>query len=280
MNPERTDLPRGRPPSRNERRAVWGMVWLLVTIVMVFVVIRVSTDVRNLSSGTIPPPGDFNRGYALHPVVAYLHIVPGVIYLLGATAQLSSRIRSRAIRLHRRLGRFVLSAGILTGAFAIAVGLIMPFGGTTETIATVVFGTYFLACLTTAFRAIRTRDVAAHRRWMIRAFAIGASIGTVRVLVGILQVFGRMALDDAFGMAFWVSFLLHGIGAELWLGRGSIRLRGRTVGTRLLGLARNVAGRRTVRGVGARRRHGRGTGRPRAHGPSDNGDRPVPVARA
>jgi len=55
-----------------------------------------------------------------------------------------------------------------------------------------------------------------HRRWMIRAFAIGIGIGTTRIW---LALFGIAGLDFAssFGPAFWISFSLHAVAAELWL---------------------------------------------------------------
>lgn len=52
--------------------------------------------------------------------------------------------------------------------------------------------------------------------WMIRAFAIGIGLGTTRIW---LQLFGLAGLDFApsFGPAFWISFSLHALIAELWL---------------------------------------------------------------
>ena len=51
---------------------------------------------------------------------------------------------------------------------------------------------------------------------MIRAFAIGIGIGTVRIWLALFQIAG---LDFAwsFGPAFWISFSLHVLAAELWL---------------------------------------------------------------
>jgi hypothetical protein len=39
-----------------------------------------------------------------------------------------------------------------------------------------------LGCLVLAVRAIRRDDIVHHRRWMIRAFAIGIGIGTISAL--------------------------------------------------------------------------------------------------
>jgi Predicted membrane protein (DUF2306) len=78
----------------------------------------------------------------------------------------------------------------------------------------VVFGLWFLTCLVLAVRAIRRDDIVHHRRWMIRAFAIG--IGTTRIWLALFQVAG-LDFASSFGPAFWISFSLHALAAELWL---------------------------------------------------------------
>jgi len=194
----------------------WVGVWLLIVVVVVFMVIRVSSDAANLASGTIPPEGDFDRRYALNPWLAYLHILPGLIYLLGAPVQLSSRIRDENIDFHRSMGRFVIAAGLTTGIFAIVVGVVMPFGGAVESAASIVFGVYFLIALGSAYRAIKSGAVATHRRWMIRAFAIGVGVGMIRVVVGLGESVG-IGMEESFGAAFWVAFVIMVALGELWL---------------------------------------------------------------
>ena len=68
-----------------------------------------------------------------------------------------------------------------------------------------------------AFRAIRADDIVRHRRWMIRAFAIGVGIGTIRIWIALFVITGLPDLPAAFGAAFWISFIMHALAAELWL---------------------------------------------------------------
>jgi uncharacterized membrane protein len=196
--------------------AAWVLVWFLIIVVLVFLVIRVVSDVGNLSTGVVPPEGDFNRRYALNPGLAYLRIVPGLIYLLGAPFQFSQRFRSQNYRRHRRLGLVLLTSGAVTGVFAISVGVVMPFGRFAEATATVLFGGYFLIALYLAFAAIRSGDVAMHRRWMIRAFAIGVGVGVIRIVVGVGEAFG-IGIASSFGAAFWIAFSVMAFLGEVWL---------------------------------------------------------------
>lgn len=197
-------------------RAVQVTTVLLIAIVAWSVVKRLLIDIPHLSAGTVPAD-DFDRRYVAQPWVAYLHIVPGAVYLFLAPLQLAHRFRSRHYTVHRRLGRVLAGAGMLSGIFALIFGGLFSYGGLAEASATLVFGLWFLACLIQAIRAIRRDDIVLHRRWMIRAFAIGIGIGTIRIWLGIFQGSGLLDFASSFGPAFWISFSLHAVAAELWL---------------------------------------------------------------
>lgn len=203
------------------------IVTLLLGIVLSFAATRVVVDWPNILDGTVPDD-EYAKRFVAHPWLGYLHIAPGVIYLLGAPLQLSRRFRTRHYTVHRRLGRVLLTCALISGVFALAFGLPYPWGGTSEATATAVFGTWFLACLVLAFRAIRSDNVPQHRRWMIRAFAVGIGIGTIRIWVGIFTGFQQAAsggtaepMPDAgtFGLAFWLAFAMHVAAGEWWLRR-------------------------------------------------------------
>ncbi len=199
--------------------ATWGGVALLIIVMMVFTAIRLTSDVPHLLSGTVPGEGEFDRRYVENPVLAYLHILPGVVYLVAAPLQLWARFRNRHLGFHRKLGRVLVVAGLLSGVFAIAFGLLHPFGGWVEASAATVFGIYFITALSTAYRSIRSGNQTRHRRWMIRAFAVALGVGTIRFWIGLFEALGMLEMDDSFGLAFWIAFLMHAAAAELWLWR-------------------------------------------------------------
>ncbi len=198
-------------------KTLWAALIFLIVIVLAYAGRRVAVDWPNVDAGTVPPATSFDHSYALHPVLAYAHILPGVVYLVGAPFQLSRRFRERHFTVHRRLGRILLPAGITAGILAIIFGTLYPFGGPVEASATVLFGGYFVVALIAAFLAIKSGDVTRHRRWMIRAFAIGLGVGTIRIWIGLFQAFGLMSLADSFGVAFWLSFVMHALAAKAYL---------------------------------------------------------------
>lgn len=188
----------------------------LILIVLAFFVARLVNDLPHFRDGTVPSE-DIHRAYVEHRWLAYLHILPGVVYLIGAPVQLSYRFRSRHYTVHRRMGRVLLPCALVCGVFAVIFGTLYAFGGAGESVATVVFGLWFLFCLVSAFRAIKRDDVRNHRRWMIRAFAIGVGVGSIRIWVYVLNETGLLDLPGSFAVGFWLAFVTHAIVAEWWL---------------------------------------------------------------
>src|SRR5690606_30703109 len=92
-------------PRRVRRGGSGGAV--LIGIVLVFALLRVTNDWPSILGGR-PSDDEFGERYVDHPWRGYLHIVPGVVYLLGAPLQLSRRFRVRHYTVHRRLGRALL----------------------------------------------------------------------------------------------------------------------------------------------------------------------------
>ena len=106
---------------------------------------------------------------------------------------------------------------MLSGVFALIFGGLFSFGGPSEASASVVFSVWLVVAVVLAVRAIRRGDIVQHRRWMIRAFAIGAGVGTVRIWIGLIEGFGLLDFQAAMGLAFWIGFTLHALAAEVWL---------------------------------------------------------------
>ena len=113
-------------------------------------------------------------------------------------------------RLHRVLGRIVLGA-IAAGGSA---GLVMApssTGGPIGAVGIVITGLLWLSCAAAALRAIRRRDVPAHRRWAVRTLALTYTAVTLRLgvlVVGGLPVTVAGADPDAFHEGVYTAFLL------------------------------------------------------------------------
>ena len=162
----------------------------------------------------------FDRRFGHHPVLALLHVVPGGVFLALAPFQFVSALRRRYVAVHRWSGRILIVAAVVSVLSSFYFGLLIPFGGAGEAVAIAVFGGVFLLAIGRAFVAIRRRQIARHREWMIRAFAIAIGISSVRVMGAVLDVAltpAGLGPDTLFVLSIWTGWLLTACGAEAWI---------------------------------------------------------------
>ena len=195
-----------------------GVVFFLITVVLVFAVIRVTIDSQNIATGVIPEEGEFDRRYAQYPILAYAHIIPGVVYLFLAPFQISRRFRNRHLDLHRKMGRILVPIGILSGVLGVVFGFFFSFGGFAEASAAVVFGTWFVIALGLA-QLQPSRGYGPSSPMDDPGLRHRAGSGDDQDLGRTLPGFGPARRGQSFGAAFWLSWTLHVIAAEIWLWR-------------------------------------------------------------
>jgi uncharacterized membrane protein len=213
------------------RRLLWSAIVFLALIGTAVAVRRIVFLGPILTRGYSPPA--IPRGsraaqfvaldevFAQHPGLTMIHIVPGVLFMVLGPFQFSQTIRARHLQWHRWNGRIFVTCGFIIGTSALLMSFTMPsIGGVNQAAATILFGSFFLFALSKAFWHIRRRGVALHRQWMIRAFAIGLAVATIRPIVGIffaISRFSNLTPAQFFGTAFWIGFVLHLIAAEAWI---------------------------------------------------------------
>jgi uncharacterized membrane protein len=113
-----------------------------------------------------------------------MHVVPGGVFLLLAPLQFSPAIRSRHLRFHRWSGWVIVSLAFIAGISGLWIGLVLPYASN-ERVPIALFGALFLFAPLKGIRAIRRGDMARHRQWMIRLFAVGVGIA---VSVGVAEL--------------------------------------------------------------------------------------------
>ena len=168
----------------------------------------------------------FDGRFAEHRSMTLLHILPGGLFLLLAPLQFVKRIRQRHIRLHRWSGRALIVCAFAATVPALYFGLLMPFGGALEALAMALVGGWFMLSLGRAYGAIRRKQVARHRVWMIRAFGTAIGISMVRVAALVIELtlvpYG-ISPATLFVLSIWSGFGLSIAGAELWIRKTSLR---------------------------------------------------------
>ncbi len=198
-------------------RVLAGIVISLVLIGMAAAAGRARDLLFRFQTGIPPPPGSFDEGFYRYPVLTLVHIIPGFLFLTLGPLQFWTRLRTRRINLHRWMGRAYLACGLIVGCTALVMGFAIGFGGANQTTANTVFGCIFLFCLARAYQCVRNGKIALHREWMIRGFAIGLAIASMRPLVGLFLVFSGLQIREILGIVFWLAFTIHLLTAEVWI---------------------------------------------------------------
>ena len=198
------------------RPAVARFLWPATILLSAIGVVAVLLRLLRLHS----PSQALDAGFTNHPTLTLLHIVPGLLFMVLGPLQFVPSLRARRPALHRWSGRVFLVCSLIIGVTALVMSPQMAIGGANETAATTLFALLFLFSFGKAFAAIRRRDIAQHREWMIRGFGIGLAVAFIRPIVGMF--FATMRLThlsphEFFGTAFWLGFSIQTIAAEAWI---------------------------------------------------------------
>ena len=160
-----------------------------------------------LAGGPAVIPADQRFAGLAIPLV--LHILAAATFALAGILQFVPRFRRRHRVWHRRAGRGLVVAGLLVAGSALWLTFFyeaQPGTGEARFVFRLVFGSALAACLVLGVAAVRRGDIASHRAWMMRAYAIGLGAGTQVFTEGIGgAIFGTgvLAGDLAKGAA-WV----------------------------------------------------------------------------
>lgn len=176
----------GAPAATRRRTAGW---WWLALSAAAIAVLAPLPYLGDSLHGLAADDNDLAANYADRAgwlqAAFYLHITCGGTALLLSPVQFAARLRAKAPRVHRISGRIALSAMLLAGI----AGLILAPFSLAGAVGAAGFGTLAVLWVTfavAAYRAIRRRDVTAHRRWAVRAFAMTYAAVTLRLWLGLL----------------------------------------------------------------------------------------------
>jgi len=157
---------------------------------------------------------NLRASFAARPVGIYAHVFASAVALALGPFQFSKSLRMRHLGLHRWSGRLYLGVGVLIGG---AAGLLIAFRAFGGVVAQAGFACLAVAWLYTgfrAYRAIRARDTALHRRWMVRNFALTFAAVTLRIWLPLSIVTG-LPFELAYPTIAWLCWVPNLLVAEL-----------------------------------------------------------------
>ena len=181
-----------------------------------------SARLVELAGGPALIPSDTR--FSASPVPVVVHIASAAVYAVLGSMQFAAGFREKHPGWHRRSGRVLVIAGLGVALSALWLTLLFPAqpdSGSLLSVLRLGFGSSLIACLGLGVAAIRRGDVAAHRAWMTRGYAIALAAGTQAFTQGVGgAMFGDspLALDASRGAA-WV---INRAVAEWVIRRGAV----------------------------------------------------------
>lgn len=159
----------------------------------------------------------FAEGLLLaRPIVAPIHFAFGGIAIVVGAMQVNRWLRTRFVSLHRWLGRSYVIAVAIGGVAGVALAL-SSTAGWVASAGFGLLGILWLATTLMGYRSIRRHDTAAHRRWMIRSYALTLAAVTLRIYMPLSEMLG-LSMAVAYPVISWIAWVPNLLIAE-WVVR-------------------------------------------------------------
>ncbi|ACZ83631.1 conserved hypothetical protein [Streptosporangium roseum DSM 43021] len=168
----------GSSAAASSTRADWLVPAALIVLGAV-PVIAGAVRLTELTGGAEITPE--NARFFAVPLPVVLHILSAVLYGVLGAFQFAPGFRRRRPGWHRVAGRVLVPCGLVVALSGLWMTLLYPRpAGDGDLLAgfRLLFGSAMVLCIVLGFSAIRRRDIARHRAWMIRGYAIGLGAGT------------------------------------------------------------------------------------------------------
>jgi uncharacterized membrane protein len=162
------------------------------------------------------PTGDAHFSRYLVPL--RFHIAGGMGALLAGPWQFSERLRTRHLNLHRWLGRFYLVEVALGSIAGFAMAVVSEEGLPTHLGFGILAVLWFLTGLQ-AYCKVRRGDIAGHRQWMIRNFALTLAAVTLRNYMPFMLFALHWSFRQSYSVVSWLCWVPNLLIAEWMLWR-------------------------------------------------------------
>lgn len=148
-------------------------------------------------------------------IAFFVHVYTSLWVLLAGFTQFSETLRSRYAKLHRVFGYiYAVDVLLITGPAGLLIGLYAN-GGITSRVAFVTLAVLWIFFTAMAVHKARAGDYAAHRRYMIRSFALTLSALTLRAWKWSISNSVEIPPMDLYRTVAWLGWVPNLLIAEL-----------------------------------------------------------------
>lgn len=151
-------------------------------------------------------------------IAGWAHTMGGAVASLIGPFQLITKLRTTRPRVHVWMGRTYLLA-VLAGALGGLYFAPLSTAGVVGSVGFTTLALFWLYSGAQAYIAIRRGNVQAHRRWMLRNYALTFAAATLRIELPLL-IMGGLTFHAAYTTVAWSSWLPNWLAVEAWLRKG------------------------------------------------------------
>ena len=208
-------------------RVLVRFIWVAVIfLALIGIAVATRRTVALLKPGALSarnnPAAALDSAFADRRTLTLLHILPAMLFMVLGPLQFVRSLRAKYPRIHRWSGRIFLTAAAVVGITGLTLAFGKTIGGVDEKAAIALFGSFFLIALAKGLWHTLRREFAQHREWMLRGYAIGLAVATIRPIMATFFAVAvlrghRPEPREFFGTAFWIGFTLQMIAAEMWI---------------------------------------------------------------
>lgn len=184
--------------------------WVVMTVLALFIALYA---IALLFVPAMRPPFLRER-FLVVPFAVIMHLGGSAVALAVGPFQLNARLRNRVIAVHRWMGRSYV-IGVLIGGVGALILAPMAQSGLPARTGFSLLAVLWLTATAQAYRHIRDRNQPAHRRWMIRSYALTFAAVMLRIYLPLSQVYG-ISFEPAYQTIAWLCWVPNLILAE-WI---------------------------------------------------------------
>lgn len=195
------------------------ILWIVFVILAVIIgLYPLSYLLFDMSNGLLGIKNKELLANYLWNISFYTHISFGGIALLIGWTQFAKKFRAKKMRLHRTIGKIYILSILLSGI----TGLYISYHASGEIASKLGFATLsilWLGSIILAYTSILKKKIEAHRRWMIRTYALTFAAVTLRLWSPILEAVVQPNWIEPYSIVAWLAWVPNLIFAQILIRR-------------------------------------------------------------
>lgn len=199
----------------------WLIIAILAITIGLYPIIYLLLDMK--SNGLLGSKSSDLLASTLYILGFYTHIAFGGLALLIGWSQFSKKWRFKYLKTHRLIGKIYVLSVLLSGlsglyiAFYANGGLVSIFGFSTLAV-------LWLFTTSMAYNSIKNKRIVAHKKWMVRSYALCFAAVTLRLLLPTLPAILQIGFDEAYIIISWLCWIPNLIVAEILIRRKGMQV--------------------------------------------------------